>query len=269
MRRLAYAMVFVLVIGLAAGVFTRTRTPSGKSLLIGVAQAMEAARSIHVIAHGNRADSTSPSGMRFDPEPDEMWESVDDHGVVRRDLQGGVLSTSGISLDGEVMWMYDSRSGLWYIADLTPVFSVAAEVVQLRARQGLRGEAPRVPYGLADVHESVHMETREGREIAVITYTGINNGGERPLAERHVFEVDMATNHLLNSRRYVQAPGSEEQLLESVDHVDYNVPVPTDAPEKEHATVVRATVRAEENAEDLSLVLYVDGKEILRSDAPK
>jgi hypothetical protein len=91
MRRLAYAMVFVLVIGLAAGVFTRTRTPSGKSLLIGVAQAMEAARSIHVIAHGNRADSTSPSGMRFDPEPDEMWESVDDHGVVRRDLQGGVL----------------------------------------------------------------------------------------------------------------------------------------------------------------------------------
>ena len=49
MRRFAYAVAFLLVMGLAAaGVFTRFRQPDPKALLISAAEAMETAKTVHV-----------------------------------------------------------------------------------------------------------------------------------------------------------------------------------------------------------------------------
>jgi len=272
MRRLAYAVAFLLVIGLAAaGVFTRSRPPDGKALLISAAQAMEEARSVHVFGHGNVPDATSPSGMRLDPEQTELWDSVGEWGTARRDVDHGNMSTWGIDLDKREEWYYHSDAGILYVADLTPVLSQATAVVRAKAEEGLHSEAARVPKYLRDIHESVQVETRDGRRIAVITYTGMNELAPdalgRELAERYVFEVDMATNHLLSSKRYVRAEGSEEQLLETTDRVEYDVPIPTDIPEG--AKVVTATAEVEETDECRSLVMYADGEEIVRSDQPR
>jgi hypothetical protein len=269
MRRLAYAMAFLLVIGLAAaGVFTRSRRPDGKALLISAAQAMEAASSVHVVGHGTAADKTSPSGMKLMPETAEMWYSANTRRVaMRMAIDGKLVDVLLIDLDAGVERYYFAEEDSWYEADLTPVASQAAVVVAGMAKSGLPNSPIHGVDYLADQQRTVQMETREGREIAVITCTGTNNGGDRPLIERHVFEVDMATKHLLCSTRYAKIEGGEEQVLDTVDHVDYDVPVPTDAPA--NAPVAAATVRAEESDECRSLVLYADGKEIERSDVPR
>ncbi len=288
MRRLAYVVALLLVAGLAAaGVFTRSRPPDGKALLVSAAQAMEAARSVHLVGHGCVGDKTSPSGMKMMPEQYEMWWSVsaDERRVEIMMRRGdGPLGGWGMDLDRNKWWFYPRTTGVYYVADITAVASEAAVRVRSQVEK-----AKKMPAGirigdldfLADKHESVRRETRDGREIAVITYTGTNTLGPLPLAERHVFEVDMATNHLLGKKRYVRAEGSEEQLLETVDRVEYDVAFPGVS---EGAKVVTATAKVQEVEYDLpvpgvpktqkqkysSLRMYApDGEEIARSDQPK
>jgi hypothetical protein len=285
MRRLAYVMAFLLVIALvAAGAFTRSRPPNGKALLISAAQAMESARSVRLVGHGCIGDKTSPSGMKMMPEQwDSTWSfSASERRMERRiewrkggpqrNSTGGrpVHRTWGIDLDENKLWSYDSRTGICYTADITAVASLAAVVVRSAAKREEK-KLPAMPIPdldwLVDRHESVRMETRGGREIAVITYTGTNTLTSPPLAERHVFEVDTATNHLLGRKRYVRAEGSEEQLIETIDLVEYDVPVPGIP---KGAKVVTATARVEETDKDRSLVMYApDGEGIWRSDQPK
>ena len=293
MRRLAYAATFLLVIGLAAaGVFTRSRPPDGKALLVSAAQAMEAARSVRLVGHGCVGDKASPSGMKMIPEEyDLLWSfSASERRMERRIewRKGGPSSdgrprhvTYGMDLDKNKWWYYNSRTGICYTADITAVASQAA-VVMRSAGKRQEKKLPAAPVSdldwLADRHESVRIETRDGREIAVITCTGTNTLTPAPLAERHVFEVDMATNHLLGRKRYVRAEGSEEQLIETLDLVEYDVPVPG---VPEGAKMVTATAKAEEVEYDIpfptvhkekyrSLVMYApDGEEVCRSDQPK
>jgi len=293
MRRLAYAVAFLLVIGLvAAGVFTRSRPPDGKALLISAAQAMEAASSVRFVGHRYVGNKTLPSGMKME-QHDSTWSfSASERRMERRIefRKGGpqryspggrpVHMTWGIDLDENRWWYYDSRTGICYAADITAVASLATVVIRSAAKREEK-KLPAVPIPdldwLADGHESVRTETRDGREIAVITYTGTNTRASPPLAERHVFEVDMATNRLLGTKRYVRAEGSEEQLIETID-MEYDVPVPG---VPEDAKMVTATAKVQEAERDIpfpsphkekyrSLVMYApDGEEIWRSDQPR
>jgi hypothetical protein len=274
MRRLVYVVAFLLVIGLAAaGVFTRSRRPDGKALLVSVAQAMEAARSVHLVGHGCVGDKASPSGMKMIPEQYEMWWSVsasERRVDMMMRLGDGSLGGWGMDLDKNKWWHYRRTTGIYYVADITALAPQAAAVVR-RAAKKAKKELGGVPIGnldwLAGRHESVRMETRDGREIAVIIYTGTNTLGPTPLTERHVFEVDVATNHLLGSRRYVRAEGREEQLLETVDRVEYDVPVPG---VPKGAKMVTATAKVHETEKYRSLQMCApDGEMIVTSDQPK
>ena len=293
MRGLAYLATFLLVIGLAAaGVFTRSRPPNGKALLISAAQAMEEARSVRLVGHGCMGDKTSPSGMKMIPEEfDLLWGfSASERRMERRiEWRKGGPSTPGrprhvvygMDLDENKWWWYNSRDGICYTADITAVASQAAAVLRFAAKRQEK-KLPADPIGdldwLADKHESVRMETRDGQEIAVITCTGTDMAASPPLAERDVFEVDMATNHLLGRKRYVRAEGSEEQLIETIDLVEYDVPIPG---VPEHAKVVTATVKVEDAEYEIAfptvhkekyrgLVMYApDGEEVCRSEQPR
>jgi hypothetical protein len=121
---------------------------------------------------------------------------------------------------------------------------------------------------LTDVQESVATEVRDGRQVEVVTLTGILKTSPRVVRERDVFQIDKETNHLLGMQRYVQPEGSGEQLIQTVDQVTYNTSVPADlAPEA--AVRKPATMSIQESDKYISLVMSADGKEIGRTDVPR
>ncbi len=274
MRLAACVIAFLLVIGLAAaGLLTYSRSPDAKALLISAAEAMETARSVRIVGHGCEGDPSSPSGMRMSPEPLDMsWRyNTSERGVewcMRR--SGRMGHAYRIDLDRKEWRFYDGRAGICYRADITEVISQAeiqVRAMREKATKRLPMQAVQELDYLSDRRQSAETETRDGREIAIVTVTGMNSLTPAPLAERHVFEVDMATNHLLRSERYVRAEGSEEQLLETIDLVEYDVPVPGPP---EEAEVVTATAAVEDMGTYRSLRMYApDGEEIVRSDQPK
>ncbi len=270
MRRLAYAMVFLLVIGLAAaGVFSRARRPNAKSLLISAAQAMEAANSVHLVLHGTQGDPSSPSGMVMMQQPAEIWVSKRAAALRMTGPDGALLMGYGINLDANEAWDYSAETGVLHFADLTPVADQAADIMDKAGDLYLSGALQMLTKTiLTDVQESVTTEVRDGREIAVVTLTGTLKESPTLIRERDVFEIDTETDHLLAMQRYVQAEGSEEQLIQTIDEVTYDGPVPTDfAPES--AVRKPATMSIEESDKLISLVMSADGKEIGRTDVPR
>jgi hypothetical protein len=278
MRRFAYVVAFLVLMGAAAGVFTRSAPPDPRSILVRAAEAMEDATSVRIVGHGCVGDPSSPSGMRMMSESYDMsWRyNTSERGVewcMRNSGRKGLAYK--IDLDKKEWRFYDRAAGICYRADITEVMSQAE--VQVRAmRESAKKRLPAQPVKeldwLSDRQESVETETRDGRKIAIVTVTGMNSLTPEPLAERHVFEVDMATNHLLRSKRYVRAEGSEEQLLETVDLVDYDVPVPGPP---EDAKIVTATARVQDldvpnlgKYRSLQMVAP-DGEIIVQSDQPR
>lgn len=273
MRRLAYAMAFLLVIGLAAaGMFTRSRRPDGKALLISAAQAMEAANSVHWLLHGTNNDPNSPSGLAMMSQPAEIWVGRRAAAMHVIGPNGVPLMAAGINLDTNEDWDYSAETGVRNSGDLTPVAKQAAGIMDKVCDLYLSG--PMGPMQLitkitlTQVQESVTTEVRDGREIAVVTQTGILKTSPRVVRERDVFQIDRETNHLLGMQRYVQAEGSDEQLVQTVEQATYNVPIPADlAPDD--AVRKSATVSIQESDKYISLVMSADGKEICRTDAPR
>jgi len=270
MRRLAYAMVFLLVIGLvAAGVFTRSRPPDGKALLISAAHAMEAANSMHLVLHGTKDDPNSPSGMAMMPQPSEIWVSKR-AAALRVTGPGGVLLiAAGVNLDTNEAWDYSAETNVRHSGDLGPVADRAAGLMGKVGDLYLSGALQMLTKTiLTDVQESVVTEVRRGREIAIVTQTGTLMSSPRLVRERDVFQIDKETDLLLGMQRHVQGEGGEEQLIQTIEKVTYNLPVPADlAPED--AVREPATMSIEESDEFLSLVMSAGGKEIGRTDVPR
>jgi hypothetical protein len=103
-RRFALAVAFLVLMGLmAAGVFTKSRPPDGRSLLISAAQAMEEAEVIHVVGRPGaapllEADTPGGGGVGVDSE---SWyttrgfrETAYEDGILTYSLCGD--ATSGV-----------------------------------------------------------------------------------------------------------------------------------------------------------------------------
>ncbi len=269
MRRSAYAAAFLVVmVVVVAGVFSRSQRVDAMALLTSATQAMEQAPSVRVVGYGCTPDPSSPTGHRMLSEPIEWLERT--RASERRAEScywhvshgKGRGSARRIDLDKKEWWHCSLDTHICYRADTSEVMPEAE--IQLRyIREWAKKRLPLQPVNdlefLSDKQESVEIETRDGRKIAVITITGTFVRDPAPHAERHVFEVDMATNHLLTRKRFAKAEGSEEQLLESIS-VEYDVPVP--GPPKD-AEVVDATARVEDLGEYFKLhMIAPDGTSI-------
>jgi hypothetical protein len=272
MRRSAYVVAFLLVMVVAvAGVLSRSQRVDAMALLTSAAEAMEQAPSVRTVGYGCTPDPSSPTGHRMASEP---IERISRNRASERRAESCFWSVwhgrgrgqgwaRRIDLDKREWWWCSFDTHICYRADISEVMPEAQ--IQLRyTREWAKKRLPLQPVNdlefLSDKHESVETEMRDGRKVAVITVTGTFVREPTPHAERHVFEVDMATNHLLTRKRFAKAEGSEEQLLESTS-VEYDVPVP--GPPKE-AKVVTATARVVDLGEYFKLQMIApDGTEIM------
>lgn len=269
MRRSAYVVAFLVVMVVAvAGVFSRSQRVDAMALLMSAAQALEQAPSVRTVGYGCTPDPSSPSGHRMLSEP---IETISRHRASERRAEScfwhvwhgkGKGFARRMDLDKREWWYCSFDTHICYRADISEVMPEAE--IQLRyIREWAKKRLPLQPVNdldfLSDRQESVETETRDGRKVAVITATGTFVRDPTPHAERHVFEVDMATNRLLTRKRFAKAEGSEEQLLESIS-VEYDVPVP--GPPKD-AEVVEATARVEDLGEYFKLhMIAPDGTSI-------
>ena len=284
MRRLAYVMAFLLVIGLAAaGVFTRSRPPDARALLIGAAEAMEEATSVHMLVHGTEMPyAESPVWMRMSPGYTELWVGPRAEAFTWVSSDGTVHATMGDNLDTGEVWSYSARmGGNMYVADMRPLGAKAEQIVRKSLVESLAmfvdGQL-----GLGrDLHlknmtESVTTEVRNGREVNLVTYEGDTNvryTGEteaqgRPVRVRYVYELEAASGRLLSYQRYASVPGVEEQLVGGSEIIEYGVPIPADL-RPDLGPVVPATLRIEETPTTLKMIMSANGEDIANMEVPK
>ena len=271
MRRLAYAVAAMVVIAAAAAVLVpgRGRKQDARGLLLSAVHAMELADSIHVSGFGNAPDETSPAGIRMQPDRFDIWLSRRALAVRQTDPTGKILAASGLSLDTGEHWAYGSDSGVCHVADIRPVADKVAEMID-RGTQALLTDNLRavIETGLTDVTESVATETRNGRQVRVVTYRGTFATSPRHITHRYVFDLEPDTDHMIAMHQYAQAEGSPEELVAKLDQIEYGVPVPANLAPAD-AKTVRAEAIVEDTDRAISLIMQVDGKEVGRTEAPR
>jgi hypothetical protein len=276
-RRLIYAMAFLLLIGLvAAGVFTHSRPPGAKALLTRAAQAMEKAQSVHVVLH--RTDMPwpdSPVGIRMSPDRADQWVGPEVEAFTAVSPEGAITMSMGLNLGTGEVWS-GSEAGNIYVANLRPLGTKGEEIGRKEVREslalfaeGLLGRGAKFIH-LKNLTESVTTETRDGRRVNVVTYAGdtpVVSGGQL-VKERYVFDLDARSGRLLAYRRYASVPGVKEELVGGIEMIEYDVPVPT-TPRPQVGTVLPATLRIEETADTLKLIMSAGDKYIMTIEVPK
>jgi hypothetical protein len=274
MKRLAYVLTFLLVVGLLAGGFAvRSHSPDGRAILLSAAEAMQTADSVYLLFRGTETSETAPSGMRTMPGAGAMW--LGDTAVVLRylDPDGGLRLYARLDA-GRLTWdSYDRESMILYQADLGSAGSRLQEILgpfsdMLRSGQVTDLELRDHP----DAQIQTHREVRDGHAVDVVTFSYPMTSRPHVMIER-VFEIDAATHRLLGARRYASTQGPAEEMIDSVDRIRYDEPMPPELaalPALPPGTqVVAAEVRVQETDTTLSLVMAVDGKEIQRAEVPK
>ena len=272
-RRVAYAGLAMLAIAgvvVVSGLFSK---PDGRAVLIQAAYAMDVASSIHIVGRGSEGAQDTPSGTRMTPGHFEFWVSA---GV----MYGRVLAPDGVLMQAHAInpdtgeyWHYTAEEGTLYVADITPISAQAAVVVANVSRMIGSGSLRRVlDPAVDDVEESVSIETRDGRKVSVVTFTGTVTTSPRRVIGRFVCEVDAETNRLLTMRQYAQAEGAPEELVGAIDQMQYDVPAPADlaaftAPEG--TKTVQATATIEETEHIISLNLRAEGARVCSTAAPR
>jgi len=270
MRRLVYAMAFLLVIGLAvAGVFTRSRPPDAKALLISAAEAMEASQTLHIFFTGVE----SVEEMRPMPGEGEMWMS--DRAVVFRYLgpDDELRLYAFLDADQRLWRTYDCGKQVLYQADLAPASDRLPEILAHFNRLLCSGQVTSLELtDHPDAEVSTERISRDGRAVDVVSFVYALPSPSRVVVRR-VFDLDATTHRLLSARRYVWTEGTREKLLDSLREIRYDQPMPPDLATlpilSPNARIVDADVSVKETATTLSLVMTVDGKEIERCEVPK
>jgi hypothetical protein len=234
MRRLAFAGAALLVIGIAAAVVIphRGSKQDARSILIAAAQAAEEAKTIYAVVRGTEDTKDTPSGMKLAAATMESWIST--RAVFGKLTQpDGTLAVAiHMDLDASELWVYVANERVRYVADFAPIKPKAGKLIagildQMRWA-ALPGRAKRVfeLSGLHDVKESVTSKRRDGRELKIVTVVSTLKTSPQRVTDRWVFEVDAQSNHLLTARRYVTAGQGPEELILSLDRVEYDVPPP-------------------------------------------
>jgi hypothetical protein len=274
MRQIVYATLAMLVIAIGAAVVIPGRggKPDAESILLGVAHAMEEAKSLHIVFRGTESGVNTPTGLRMAPFPVDLWfTSRATYGrAVRPD--GTVVFSSAADADTREMWVYIGDDKIRLVADLTPIAERAAEVISVASKL-FRSDQIMKTVGKAypDAKMSVVTETRNGRKVAIITVTGTLKTSPRRVTGRHVFVVDADTNRLLSMRQYARTESTKDELVSRIDRVEYDVPVPAEARTlevPEGTKTVRAVAAIEETKNTMAVAIK-SGKHVLRYEVPR
>jgi len=226
MRRFAYAVAFLLMMGLVAtGVFTHSRPTDAKALLISAAEAMEAAKTIHVVGQPN-GGGEHPWGV-LSPEPYEEWISpvASRHDIRSED---GRLFYSMVTDTAAGEIRICSPPTRWFPNGVVMVYRVGKDC----AKEALARERQRFLDGTLMVKESsgeepvrvLREETTRGRRVQVLEVNyGTTSAGEAVGTVE--YDIDLANGHLLGLRQY--GPESAGKPLTADMHtVEYDVEVP-------------------------------------------
>ena len=279
MRRIAFAGVALLVVAIGAAVMIpgRGHKADARTILIAAAQAMEEAETVYAAVRGTEDAKDRPSGMKLSAGTMLSW-------VGPRAMYGHHVTPDGkltvaimMNLDSRELSVYDDDKHIRYVADFAPIAPKAPEfmarVLDTLRWAAISGKIKQVfeAAGLQDVKESVASELRDGRKVNVVTVEGVLKTQPQRVSDRWVFEVDAATNHMLTARRYVQAEGGAEELILSVDKVQYDVPPPAQLSAfeiPEGTKTVQATAVIEQTEKTMSLVMKAEGRVFMRSEVP-
>ena len=295
MRRIMYASVALLIIAVGIGLLipARLSKPNAKSILLAVAHAMENADSVYVVYESGPLVAGKPRQELQRPrDRHELWLSdravyqgyvASDGTALRvsavnadtlewRVYQGDISHESDRTPDGHIVEHWRLINPTLYVADLTPIAAQASRFVSKEAHAFFSGEWSRVlgSEHIMEPKQSVAIETRQGRKVAIVTVTGGHRvvltkpGREDKQAigtARNVFEVDLETNHLLSMRTYLQAEGFPERLTGATHKIEYDAPVPTYLAEMpDSAKRVKATATIETSERIQTLIMQADGK---------
>jgi hypothetical protein len=274
MRRIVFASIAIVavLIGGAIVIPGRWKKPDARSILIGVAHAMEEAKSLHILFRGTESGVKTPTGLRMSPFPLDLWFTS--RAIYGRAVaaDGTLVFSSAADADRREMWVYSPDDKIRLVADLTPIAERAAEVISVASKL-FRSDQIMKTVGKAypDAKMSVATETRDGRKVAVITVAGTLKTSPRRVLGRHVFVVDAETNRLLDMRQYARTDSTREELIARIDRVDYDVPVPSEARAlevPEGTKTVPATANVFETKNTMGLVMR-SGKHVLRYEVPR
>jgi len=241
-----------------------------RSLLTGVAHALEQAQSLHLVFRGTQGDPEAPGVMRLMPGQGEIW--IGDRAVHMHYLgaEGELLHASVLDCQAGFWWVYARDKSALYQADLEPLGGKACEIIDRLAemiRASHLTEAMRAHF--PDAQQSVEIVRRDGGAVALVTVSYTTDAGGVPVHVREVFEVDPETNHLFSSRKFARTGDGAEELVGAVDKVEYNVALPAAAGTSgipEGTATVQATAGIEETSTTSALVMKVDGVELGRMD---
>jgi len=238
---------------------------------------MEEAETVYAAVRGTEDAKDRPSGMKLSAGTMLSW-------VGPRAMYGHHVTPDGkltvaimMNLDSRELSVYDDDKHIRYVADFAPIAPKAPEfmarVLDTLRWAAISGKIKQVfeAAGLQDVKESVASELRDGRKVNVVTVEGVLKTQPQRVSDRWVFEVDAATNHMLTARRYVQAEGGAEELILSVDKVQYDVPPPAQLSAfeiPEGTKTVQATAVIEQTEKTMSLVMKAEGRVFMRSEVP-
>jgi hypothetical protein len=276
MRRIVFASIAIVavLIGGAIVIPGRWKKPDPRSILVGVVEAMENAKSIHVVGRGTRPATDTPSGMRMMPGSMDIWLTTRAAYVRGLAPDGTLEVATALSVDDLKWWAYEGGKRTLHVADLAPIAARATKAVSslhemwlsaFLARQFKEIVAEKFP----DAKQEVAIETRGGRKVAIVTVTFTVKTSPRRVTERCVFEVDAETKHVLTMRQYARAEGAAEELVGALDKVDYDAPLPDVSSAlrvPEGTKTVQATATIEESKSLLSLIMKAGGEEVGRMD---
>ena len=282
MKRLVYVSAIVLALAVAAAVIApRGNAPDADSILAAAAHAMESAESIHLVGRPTPPLDDIPV-IRFTITPPgtggfDIWVSEDCRYSLTYGSDGWVTKGYAADAGAGKWWFYSAKANALYTADLSPLNPEAADILAKASdltRTGLVGDEFTSALGetLQDVQRSVVVQTRAGREVAVVTTTYTICEEPQRVTGRLVVEVDRGTSRVLAIRQYIRAGERPEKLLADIDQIEYNVPVPVSEIEDAippGARVIEATGAIEEIGPWLSLRILDGDEVIVETDVPR
>jgi hypothetical protein len=231
MKRLVYVMVSFAVIGLAAaGVFTRSRPPDGRALLISTAEAMKAAETVHVQGRPNTGGSNNgipgpPWGVLGD-ESYENWYSPlglrDDY----RDKKGTLVQSLVMNVNAGMAWVYYPPSS-FYPKGLVMRYAMGKDAVKAAVALTMKTY---VKAGFVDMHagKNAKVTTRSGtwhdQRVHVVVVNDDYGKGAMGVTE---FYLDFNSGRLLGLRGY--GPESAgKPLVAEMNLVEYGMDIPVE-----------------------------------------
>ena len=171
-------------------------------------------------------------------------------------------------------WNLDLGQPTLYLADLRPLGKQAEMIVKKDWEDQVRrfGEQKLTGLGngltLGNMTQSVARTTHNGAPVEVVTFAGnVVQAGET-YRERFDYTVEVESKRLLSVQQYAGRPGQETRLVGTPVEIEYDVPIPANL-RPQVGTVVPATLRIEETATTLKLIMSASGQDISNIHLPK